>query len=1047
MKVNNKNFFQLDRLARDVKQIAPYIYRNRKVISEFDCFEGNGDNKYPPQGAQWSSCSLNSSWKGRDRYIWLKFRVNQTLWDKDNMPVVYADFGTTDDCHNEGFESLCFIDNKPFQGVDQNHKEIILPKSYDNKEIEIYLKLWSGLEGGGPPREIPHTFKELFSAELDVKADRMYYMSKAVLETIYQLPEEDENRLELIESLDASLSKIDWTLRDDEGRFYESLHWAYNVLDNKLSELKKRSKVQISLIGHSHIDVAWLWRLKHTREKCARTFSTVLRYMELYPEYLYHQSQAQLYEFIKEDYPEIYQRIKEKVKEGRWEANGSMWVEADCNVTGGESLIRQILFGKRFFKAEFDVDCDVLWLPDVFGYSWALPQLLVKSGIKTFITSKISWNKYNKMPYDTFVWRGIDGSEVLTHFIITPDEPTHQRDWQSEFHSTYSGQITPMAVRKTWERYTNKDIYKGQIIPFGYGDGGGGVDRTMLMMYEAMKQLPGLPGIHQEKVSDFCSKLHAAFENTDKYKHIWDGELYLEMHRGTYTSQGFVKRENRKLEFKYRLAEILSVFSAVESRDLSIYEQDALNKGWKILLRNQFHDIIPGSSIAEVYEDARKEYSSAKRIADDVIQNSVKKLISEDESYIAIFNPSSFMRSDLVFAEMTGDLSFYDTEGNECEAVKTENGYIVRINDAPPLGYKNIRVAKGEAYGEEAVFAFDGSTADTPYYRVVFENGTINSIYDKENGRDVLSKPGNLLEVFEDRPLFFDAWDIDIFYNQKGHGMDELVSFSLKEKNNLRLVLSAEWKYRNSKISQDIIFYSHTRRIDFKTKLCWREHQQLLKVAFPVEVRAVKALYDIQFGNVERPTNWNTSWDMAKFEVVGHKWADMSEGDYGVALMNDCKYGYDIKDNNMRLTLVKSGIYPDPAADQGEHEFIYSLYPHKGSFKDSDVEQESLALNEIFRVFKGRAAAEISSIINPNSDNILIDAVKKAEEEEGIIVRLHEYKGCRSKVELTCGMDIDWWQEVQLTEEPVTGRMYSDLCFYVKPYEIKTILIKPKFSI
>lgn len=1046
MNANNKNFFVLEKFRKEVRELADFRYRNKKVIDKFYCLDSNQEDMYPPESGGWKECSLGSQWKGRDRYIWLRFNVSHKLIDKANRLVVYADFGATEGWFNHGFESLCFIDRQPFQGVDENHKEIILPEDCDGREKELYLKLWSGLEGGGEHKEILHTFKALYTAELDVKADRLYFLTGAVLDTIAQLQDEDENKLVLTDTLEETLLSIDRTLLHDREKFFTSLHKAYDLLEEKLSKLKKNSAVHISAVGHTHIDVAWLWRLKHTREKCARSFSTVLRYMDLFPEYIFHQSQAQLYEFIKQDYPEIYERIKEKAAEGRWEPNGSMWVEADCNITGGESLVRQILFGKRFFQEEFNADCDVLWLPDVFGFSWALPQLMSKSGIKTFITTKISWNKYNKMPYDTFIWRGIDGSEVLAHFITTPEVYGQQSEWRTDYKSTYNGRLTPYTVRSAWERYSSKDIYKGQLIPFGYGDGGGGVDRTALMLYRAMTLLPGLPELKLEKVSDFAVKLHEAFDKTGKYKHVWDGELYLEYHRGTYTSQAFVKRANRKLEFKYRLAEILSAYNAAVKEDFSLYRQRVLNEGWKILLRNQFHDIIPGSSIAEVYEDARKEYGEAEKIAGDIIDDAIRSLTVPEENCYTVFNSCSFARTDCVYIKRDEDLAFYDGEGTRLEAAKVEGGYIVTVPEVPALGYRTIRAECGafEVKKYDNIFTFRDNTAETPFYRVVFRDGCIESVYDKENEREILSQPGNVLEVFEDRPLNFDAWDIDIFYRSKRYPMDEAAAFRLKEVNGIRLVLHGEWKYRKSVIRQDIVFYRHSRRIDFVTEAFWNERQQLLKVKFPVDIRTVKALYDIQFGNIERQTHWNTSWDMAKFEVPAHKWADLSEGGYGVALMNDCKYGYDIKDGVMRLTLIKSAVYPDPGADLGKHQFTYSLYPHRGSFKDSEVEQEAWALNEQLAVFKGRFKSTANGLLSLNAENVIIDAVKKAEDRDAVIVRLHEYKGCRGKLELSCAFDIVRWQETDLMENPLGEAEELPIRLHMKPYEIKTILLELK---
>ncbi len=1042
MDMNNKFFHTIDRLYKETNELANYRYINKQIIEKFYCCEDELSLKYPNTEAQWRQCSLGSHWKGRDRYLWVKVPLLCKLTNEDNKLIVFADFGNTDGWHNSGFESLCFINGTPFQGVDQNHKEVILPKDLNGKQTEIFFKLWSGLEGGGKPQEVEHSFRQLFSAELDIKVDKFYYLSKTVIETIMQLTEEDENRLNLINILEEAFYLVDWTLQHYEEKFYHSLYNAYNSLKLRLSELENKTNICISVVGHTHIDVAWLWRIKHTREKCARSFSTVLRYMELYPEYIFMQSQPQLYEFIKNDYPEIYAKIKEKIADGNWEPNGAMWVEADCNVTSGESLVRQILFGKRFFKKEFNVESKVLWLPDVFGYSWSLPQILSKSGINTFITSKISWNKYNKMPYNTFFWRGMDGSEILTHFIDTPEPEEFKQQWQSKHHSTYNGNITPYTVKNTWERYTNKQVYQGQLIPFGYGDGGGGVDRNMLESYEAMLQLPGLPKVKQGKVSDFALRLHNAFDNTDKYVQVWDGELYLEYHRGTYTSQGYIKRKNRELEFKYRFAEMLSVLNVIENNDFSLYKQEALNDGWKTILRNQFHDIIPGSSISEVYDDTIEEYNKSEVLAEDIIKSTVNRLVNKDINYYTVFNTCSFDRSDLIQISIDKESSFYDLEGVRLEACKTGAGYIVKLNKVPSLGYKIIKIVDKPLIEYKDTFTFKNNTVETPFYTVIFRLGNIHSIYDKEAEREVLAGTSNVFEIYEDRPLNFDAWDIDIFYNSKKHFFGELISFELKEINNLRLVINAKWKYKSSIIKQDIIFYSHSKRIDFETKVDWQEHQQLLKVSFTVDIRTTKATYDIQFGNIERPTHWNTSWDLAKFEVVGHKWADISEGSYGVALLNNCKYGYNVKDNQLRLTLIKSAIHPDPNADQGNHILTYSLLPHKGCFKESNVEQEAWALNDSMKVFEGKLQAALNNLISINADNVMIDTVKKAEDEDAIIIRLHEYKGCRSNLQLRCQFNFEYWQEVNLMETPVSELQKSNIEFIIKPYEIRTILIK-----
>lgn len=359
--------------------------------------------------------------------------------------------------------------------------------------------------------------------------------------------------------------------------------------------MEKHSPVNVYCVGHTHIDMAWLWRLKYTHEKASRSFSTVLRMMEMFPEYIFLQTQPQIYEYIKEDFPEIFEEIRKRVKEGRWEADGGMWVEADCNLTSGESLTRQLLIGSRFLKEEFGKDVEYLWLPDVFGYSWALPQILKKSGIDVFMTTKISWNQFNRMPHDTFHWKGMDGTEVLTHFITTPESWNGPDSW---FY-TYNGLLTAKTVKGVWEAYSEKAMNKDLLISYGYGDGGGGVNRDLLEARRRIDKIPGLPNLKTSTAGDYFRKLKENVENTDQYVNTWDGELYLEYHRGTYTSQAYNKRMNRKMELLYRRAEWMTAMAAMGAGSLSLAAQEKLTKGWKMILTNQFHDIIPGSSIHE----------------------------------------------------------------------------------------------------------------------------------------------------------------------------------------------------------------------------------------------------------------------------------------------------------------------------------------------------------------------------------------------------------------------------------------------------------------
>ena len=456
-----------------------------------------------------------------------------------------------------------------------NHKEVFFPEELYGTTFSLTFRLWSGLEGGGVPREQEHRINRADLACLDEQVDDFYYLGMLTLDTVQNLEDGNPIKYDLRNALDEACLLIDWSYPGSDA-FYESVHKADTLLNEKIDAMDKQSLVKVKCVGHTHIDMAWLWRLKHTHEKASRSFSTVLRMMEMFPEYIFLQTQPQLYEYIKEDFPEIYAEIKKRVEEGRWEVDGGMWVEADCNLTSGESLTRQILIGSKFIKDEFGKEVEYLWLPDVFGYSWALPQILKKSGIDMFMTTKISWNQFNRMPHDTFRWKGMDGSEVLTHFITTPEPWNEPGSW---FY-TYNGLLTAKTVKGVWDAYSEKEMNKELLISYGYGDGGGGVNRDLLERRRRINKIPGLPSLETSTAGEYFKDLKETVKNTDKYVHTWDGELYLEYHRGTYTSQGYNKRMNRKMELLYRRAEWLSAMQAARKGDLSLAEQEALTEGW-----------------------------------------------------------------------------------------------------------------------------------------------------------------------------------------------------------------------------------------------------------------------------------------------------------------------------------------------------------------------------------------------------------------------------------------------------------------------------------
>lgn len=912
---------------------------------------------------------------------------------------------------------------------------------HSGKSFRLTFRLWSGLEGGGVPRIQEHRINRADLGYLDEKADDFYYLSMLMLDTVQCLDEKDPVKYELRTALDQACLLIDWAY-PGSGEFYDSLHQADDFLNEKINGMKKDSLVKVKCVGHTHIDMAWLWRLKHTHEKASRSFSTVLRMMEMFPEYIFLQTQPQLYEYIKEDFPEIYEEIKKRIKEGRWEVDGGMWVEADCNLTSGESLTRQILIGSKFIKEEFGKEVEYLWLPDVFGYSWALPQILKKSGIDMFMTTKISWNQYNRMPHDTFKWKGMDGTEVLTHFITTPEPWNEPGSW---FY-TYNGLLTAKTVKGVWDAYSEKEMNQELLISYGYGDGGGGVNRDLLERRRRIDKIPGLPSLETSTAGAFFRDLKETVKNTDRFVHTWDGELYLEYHRGTYTSQGYNKRMNRKMELLYRTAEWLTAMGGVREGRLELAEQEKLTEGWKRILTNQFHDIIPGSSIHEVYEDARKDYETIKNIGKDVIRDYLEKSLEKDETSYTVYNASGWDTDEIAAVPQTALGVYTDGKGTVLTSQQGQGVTYVLVKNVPAMGYQRITFHPGQVEEKKEAFRIEGREIETPCYILnINEQGQIEKLYDKEYQRNVLApkERGNVLQMFEDKPLDNDAWDIDIYYQQKMREVTDLKKWEIKEQGSLRLVIGLEWKYMNSTIEQEMILYSTNRRIDFSTHVDYRERQQLLKAAFPVDIRTTYATYDTQYGNVRRPNHWNTSWDQARFESVGHRFADLSERNYGVALLNDCKYGYDVKDNLLRISLLRSGKQPDHMQDIGEHVFTYSLLPHGGDFVEGGVVPSAFELNNPVLAVEGKEKTDAVSFFTLDNPEVEVDAVKKSEDGKYLVVRFHDFAGSRQKVTLKPGFAFSSWAEGDLrerrieephTEEPVAMELH--------PYEIKTILFE-----
>jgi alpha-mannosidase len=955
----------------------------------------------------------NERWGGKqDEHAWFykKLIIPEQYRGKNVELVISTDaYKQSWDAINPQF--IVYLNGVLVQGLDMNHREVFL----DNAEecYELYIYAYTGMNGDGWLD---------FDAKLVVyneEARKLYYSLKVPFEVTEYLNPGEKTYIDIEKHILNAVNLLDLRV-PGSAEFNNSVKSAQKYLDGEFFKKCTPEDVNAICIGHTHIDVAWLWTLAQTREKVQRSFSTVLALMKKYPEYKFMSSQAQLYKYLKEECPELYAEVKEMVKAGRWEVEGAMWVEADCNLCSGESLVRQVLYGKNFFKEEFGVDSKVLWLPDVFGYSAALPQILMKSGVDKFVTSKIGWNETNRMPYDTFWWRGIDGTDIFSYFMTAQDK---HRGVPTATNCTYNAKLNPNQLQGGYDRYQQKDINNDIMITFGFGDGGGGPVRKDLEYYDVLKKgISGVPKAKMEFAGSMLDRVKKRAEENPKTP-TWQGELYLEYHRGTYTSQAKNKRNNRKCEFLYEKAETLAVMD--EKLNGAKYPEKTIHDGWETILLNQFHDIIPGSSIKEVYEVSSKQYEQLKLAGEEVVSKACSDIAQniDTDGGVLVFNPNSFK----------GD-----------GAVKIDS-VTYCVHDIPAKGYKVISMPEKKG----KVKACDNCVENDFFRLTVDENGTLSEIYDKRNMRDVLKKNarGNVITAYEDLPRDYDNWEISNYYTDKSWEVNDVKSVK-PISDGARAGFEIEKSFLNSVIKQKIWLYDDVDRIDFETYIDWKESHILLKAAFPVDVNTDKATYDIQFGSVERPTHYNTSWDSARFEVCAHKYADISEYGYGVSLINDCKYGHAIHDGVMSLTLLKSGTYPDPTADKCEHFFTYSLYPHAGDYREAGTIKQAYDLNNpMTAITVGKHSGKLGdsySFASVRDENIVIETVKKAENGDGIIIRMYESFNKRTNTVLKTGF---YFKSVTLCDMlendlKVISAKENSIPLTLKPFEIVTIKIR-----
>lgn len=873
-----------------------------------------------------------------------------------------------------------------------------------------------------------------------------------------------DGKAERQQQLDAAIKAIDFSPleKGDQAGFDASLRQAHT----KLEALKPfLQQFNIRIVGNSHIDMAWLWPWTETVEVVRNTFQSVLDLMREYPEFKFTMSSARTYEWMQEKYPDLFQQIEKRVKEGRWEIIGGMWVEPDLNMPDGESLVRQILVGKRYFQKNFGVDVKIGWNPDSFGYNYQLPQIYKKAGMDYFVTQKLLWaHEFTTFPYKLFWWQAPDGSRLLTYF---PHD--------------YAGGIDaePLATDLSiWM----PSIY-GKTIPekpemmhlYGVGDHGGGPTRVMLDHAEQLMSPEAVyPKLEFSFARDFFSDMEKKLPNMQVP--TWDGELYFAYHRGVFTTQAETKRRIRRSEEIVLNAEKFASLASLYERS---YPQDGMERTWKNLLFEHFHDIMPGSGIAVNYLDAKRSMEDLNRAANDVTKKSLREIAAHvntqgDGVPVLLFNSLSWPRTEVTEVEIqlpaaAQQIAVVDSAGKPAEAQllsidqETHRARLLLLSTTPAFGYNTYFIRGVTA--SPASHSFLKATSDTlenEFIRVKIDpqTGCMTSLFDKRSGTEALapaetdtggpktSTCGNLLQTFVDKPKQWDAWNIDADFEKQHWDLDKAGEVKLVESGPLRAVIQVKNRFQSSTFVRDITLYAGVPRVDVKMQAEWHEKHILLKVAFPLSAHSDKAAYEIPFGSVERPTTRNTPAELAQFEVPAQRWADISDSKHGFSLLNDCKYGYDAKGNVLRLSLLRSPEYPDPHADEGHHEFTYSLYPHGGGWKDAMTIRRGYELNYkllsmAFEKHQGSLAAE-HSFLQATPDNVIVTAMKKAEDENALVVRFYEWAGKDSEVTIQLPPGAESAAETDLMEKPLANLSVSNgrVSIHTKPYEIKTIKVK-----
>ncbi|TPX41847.1 hypothetical protein SeMB42_g05381 [Synchytrium endobioticum] len=950
------------------------------------------------------------------------------------------------------------------QGEDRHVDFRLARQAKGGEHIELYIEMacngmFGNGEGGGIFAPSPNRYFRLQTVEIAIpneEAHALLWDMEILLGMSVELPEISPLAADALFTANAICNAVK---AGDPSTIAVGRHLALQFFAKRSNFGYEQHKIFAT--GHCHIDTAWLWPYDETKRKSARSWATQCGLMDDYPEYKFGCSQAQQFQWIETLYPALFERIKSKVKSGNFLPIGGTWVEMDCNLPSGEAMVRQFLYGQRYFESRFDTRCEVFWLPDTFGYCSQLPQIIKGAGLKYFFTQKLSWNNINKFPHTTFWWKGLDETAVLTHF--SPMD-------------TYNAQCTVKDVVFGVSNNKDKEYSTASLMLFGNGDGGGGPLAPMIERTRRLQSIAGLPAtVKFRDANEFYHELEATSRDLAE----WKGELYFEFHRGTYTSQAHVKYHNRKSEFLLRDVEVLGALCVAQSVPDYAYPKQELDRLWKLVLLNQFHDVLPGSSIEMAYEDVMKFYGDVEATGRNLRKNAMDSLKGtvgavKGSQCISVFNGTSWARGEVLAIDASVFPQDLRPAVHQYSADRSK--VLILVDDIPAYGFKCIElnhlptgfVPVTVSVSARDVFTMsDGdyvtveggpqnlTTIENAFVRVTVDaHARIVSFYDITVGRELIPKGAlaNVFKIFDDQCLYWDAWDVEVYHLEKGWDAG-VGSVKVVERGPLRAVLVAEHHLSETSILvQKIILNASSSRLDFKTHVSWNENRKILKVEFPLDIICDYATYETQFGVVQRPTHFNTSWDLAKFEVCGHKFADLSEFGYGVALLNDCKYGYSTHRNVMRLSLLRAPKAPDAHCDIGGHKFTYALYPHRGTFMESDVVQAGYQLNVPLEASPSAApASKIQQYFTIHSRHVVLDTIKVAEDprpgvKADLVLRCYEAYGGRAfRVKITSAFAIKSAEFCNLLEELDGTCLERDdagaLLFDIGPFKVVSIRI------